>query len=431
MKAPAMTSVSRFAPTSARKLRLRGRAFAAAALAVAAVCGLAAVPAAAASDTAASDTPASGTSLSQDELRREVARTLREAGYIGMTVEVRDGRRRIHARAGEAELDTGRPVPYGANFRAASTTKAFVATVVLQLAAEGRLSLDDTVEKWLPGVVSGHGNDGSRITIRHLLQHTSGIYNYGLEEDLGNTAEDFERTKLYHFDPEQSVAGAMRHSPDFPPADPDDPEPKWNYSNPNYMLAGMIIKKVTGRPWAEEVRDRIIRPLGLKDTYEPGDDPYLKQPYAHTYHRFTGSGRWTDTTVRNISWADAAGSLVTSQRDLDRFFAALFGGRLLPAAQLAEMRRTVPVGADFEMAFPGLRYGLGLMRQPLSCGGDRWGHGGDLEGGTVRTAFSADGRRSVVISASGTTSDDERLLKAEKAVQALLDRVMCGQVVRR
>ncbi|MGO4424434.1 serine hydrolase, partial [Streptomyces sp. MCAF7] len=149
------------------------------------------------------------------------------------------------------------------------------------------------------------------------------------------------------------------------------------------------------------------------------------------YHRFPGSDRWTDTTVRNISWADAAGSLVTSQRDLDRFFTALLGGRLLPAAQFAEMRRTVPVSPDFEMAFPGLRYGLGLMRQPLSCGGYRWGHGGDLEGGTVRTAFSADGRRSVVISASGTTSDDERMLRAERAVQALLDRVMCGEVVRR
>lgn len=403
-----------------KKLRLRGMA-AAAALAVVAAGGVAAVPAAASSDT----------SPGQDELRDEVARTLREAGYIGMSVEVRDGRRRILARAGEAELHTGRPVPYGANFRAASVTKTFVATVVLQLAAEGRLSLDDTVDSWLPGLVSGHGNDGSRITIRNLLQHTSGIYNYGLEEDLGNTAEDFERTKLYHFDPEQSIAGAMRHSPDFPPADPDDPEPKWNYSNPNYMLAGLIIKKATGRPWADEVRDRIIRPLGLKDTYEPGDDPYLKQPYAHNYHRFPDSDRWTDTTVRNISWADAAGSLVTSQRDLDRFFTALLGGRLLPAAQLAEMRRTVPVGADFEMAFPGLRYGLGLMRQPLSCGGYRWGHGGDLEGGTVRTAFSADGRRSVVISASGTTSDDERLLRAEKAVQALLDRVMCGEVARR
>ncbi|MDX3228743.1 serine hydrolase domain-containing protein [Streptomyces sp. ME19-01-6] len=422
MKAPA-TAPFITTTTSAKKLRLRGLA-AAAALALAVTGGVAAVPAAASSHAPLD------TSLSQDELRSEVARTIREAGFIGMTVEVRDGRRRIHARAGEAELNTGRPLPYGAEFRAGSVTKTFLATVVLQLAAEGRLSLSDTVDTWLPGVVHGNGNDGRRVTIRNLLQHTSGIYNYDLTEDLGDTAADFERTRFYHVSPERYVATTMRHKPDFPPADPDDPEPDWNYSNPNYLLAGMIIKKVTGKSWAEEVRDRIIRPVGLKDTYAPGDDPYLKQPYAHTYHRFPGSAQWTDTTVRNVSWADAAGSLVSTERDLDRFFAALLGGRLLPAAQLAEMRKTVPVNADFEMGFPGMRYGLGLVRQPLSCGGYRWGHGGDLEGGTVVTGFSPDGRRSVVVSASGTSSDDEESLRSVKAVQGLLDRVMCGEVRR-
>ncbi|MFF5583477.1 serine hydrolase domain-containing protein [Streptomyces hygroscopicus] len=413
--------------------RLRLRLVTAAAVATALVGGAAAVPAAATATGASATTATADAStaasadhrLTEAELRREVARTLEDAGFIGITVEVRDGNRRIHARAGEAELNTGRPMPYGANYRAASVTKSFVATVVLQLVAEGRLSLSDPVEKWLPGVVSGNGNDGRRITVRNLLQHTSGVHNYDYSEDTGDSAEDFERTRFDHVSPEQVVAGAMRHRPDFPPAPADDPEPDWNYSNPGYVLAGMIIQKVTGRSWAQEVRDRIIRPLGLTGTYEPGDDPRLKAPYAHTYQRFPGSDSWTDTTFRNVSWGGAAGSLISTDRDLDRFFTALLRGRLLPPAQLAEMRRTVPVAEDFQVAFPHLQYGLGLMRQPLACGGYRWGHGGDLEGATVRTGFTEGGRRSVTISTSGKTADDEQVLRAEGALQGLIDRVLC------
>ncbi|GAA1705954.1 serine hydrolase domain-containing protein [Streptomyces yatensis] len=425
------------APTKRPRLRLA----AAAAVTAALLGGAAAVPAAATASAPGASTapeapvapaaPGSGSPdhrLTEEELRREVARTLEDAGFIGLTVEVRDGHRRIHARAGEAKLNTGRPMPYGAHYRAASVTKSFVATVVLQLVAEGRLSLSDPVEKWLPGVVSGNGNDGRRITVRNLLQHTSGIHNYAYSDDTGDSAADFDRTRFDHVSPEQVVAGAMKHRPDFPPAPADDPKPDWNYSNPGYVLAGMIIQKVTGRAWPEEVRERIIRPLGLTGTYEPGDDPRLKAPYAHTYQRFPGSGSWTDTTLRNVSWGGAAGALISTDRDLDRFFSALLGGRLLPPAQLAEMRRTVPVGPDFEVAFPHAQYGLGMMRQPLSCGGYRWGHGGDLEGATVRTGFTEGGRRSVTISSSGKTDDDEQLLRAEAALRSLTDRVLCDGV---
>ncbi|GAB2610984.1 serine hydrolase domain-containing protein [Streptomyces capparidis] len=412
MKATAKTPRARLATAAV---------LAAAVASTALVSGASAAPQPADADTAASaDGP-----LTARELRREAARVLKEGGFVGVTVRVRDGNRTIHARAGEAELGTGRPVPHGANLRVGSVTKAFVATVVLQLVAEGRLSLDDTVERWLPGVVSGNGNDGGRVTVRNLLQHTSGIHNYGLEEDNGDTAADFERTRFDHVDPERMVAGAMRHRPDFPPAPADDPEPDWNYSNPGYILAGMIIEKATGRPWAEEVHDRIIRPLGLTGTHDPGDDPYLEPPHAHTYHLFPGSATRTDTTARNLSWAGAAGALVGTERDVDRFFTALLGGRLLPPAQLAEMRRTVSVGEDFQLGFPGLRYGLGLMQQPLTCGGDSWGHGGDLEGFTVRPGVSEDGRRSVVVVANGTGGGDEQLLRAERTVRSLVDRALC------
>ncbi|GAB2756173.1 serine hydrolase domain-containing protein [Streptomyces bullii] len=346
-------------------------------------------------------------------------------------MEVRDGRHRVRARAGEAELGTGRPVPYGGSLRAASVTKPFVATVVLQLVAEERLSLGDTVQRWLPGLVAGNGNDGRRITVRHLLQHTSGIHSYDYTDDTGTDAAAFQRHRFDRLQPEQLVAGAIRSKPDFPsadPADPADPEPDWNYLNPNYVLAGMIVEKVTGRSWATEVRERIVEPLGLTGTYAPGQDPFLPRPHARTYHRFPGSAGWTDTTVRTMSWADAAGSLVTTERDMDRFCTGLFGGRLLPPRELAAMRRVVPVGEEFQVPFPGLHYGLGLMRQPLTCGGHRWGHGGDTDGGTVRNGLTEDGARSIAVNATGKVAEDEPLLRAEAAVQRLVDTVLCEGV---
>ncbi|MFT2016397.1 serine hydrolase domain-containing protein [Streptomyces sp. 796.1] len=405
---------------------------------VAAVSGvLAAAPAGAAPARSSASTPASastvdteraapGASLTTGQLQRAVERTLRDAGYVNISVDVRHGSRHATARAGEAELNTGRPVPAGASFRAASVTKSFVSTVVLQLVAEGRVSLDDSVDRWLPGLITGNGNDGRRITVRNLLQHTSGLYNYDRTEDTGETAADFERTRFERVEPAELIAGALRHRPDFDPADPDDPNPKWNYSNPGYVLLGMIIKKATGHDWATEVERRITKPLGLRGTYAPGADPFLHGPHAHTYQQFPGSTGMTDTTVRSMSWADAAGALVTTERDLDRFYTALVTGRLLPEKQLAEMRRTVPVGADFDEVMPGLQYGLGLMRQPLQCGGYRWGHGGDTDGGTIRTGFTSDGKRGVVIVASGKASSDEWLLKSERAVQRLTDEALCG-----
>lgn len=402
------------APTRRRRFRL--------AAAGVVVAGLVAGVAPNASATAA---PADAGPLTRRQLQREVERTLDEAGYVGLSVMVRDGDRRIRARSGVAELGTGRPVPRRGSFRAASATKAFVATVVLQLVGEGRLSLDETVEEWLPGVVAGNGNDGTRITIRNLLQHTSGIHNYDYSDDVGSSAEDFERTRFDHVSPEQIVAGAVRSQPDFPPADPSDPEPDWAYSNPNYVLLGMIVEQVTGRSWGEEVESRIAGPLGLAGTYAPGDDPHLPEPHAHTYMRFPGSAGWTDTTSLDMTRADAAGALVSTHDDLDRFFTALLGGRLLPPEQLTEMRRTVPTPEGYQVVFPGLRYGLGLMQEPLTCGGHRWGHAGDGEVGTIRDGVTEDGRRSIVVAATSGTADEEQFLRAQEAVRHLVDTVLC------
>jgi D-alanyl-D-alanine carboxypeptidase len=336
-------------------------------------------------------------------------------GISGVLAEVDAGPRRLRGTSGVADLQTGGPVNVDGYFRMGSNTKTFVSVVVLQLVAEGRLSLDDTLERWLPGVVTGNGNNGAAITVRELLQHTSGIYDY-TNDLLGQigSVEDFQKFRFTSFTPEQLVAMAMTHQPDFAPGQ------GWNYSNTNYALIGMIIKKVTGRDWASEVTDRIIRPLGLRHTFAPGNDPNLPAPHASAYLYFDPSTP-VETADANLTWANSAGALVSTASDLSRFWDAIGRGALLPPAQRKDMRTTV-LATTFQQNRPGLRYGLGLQWAPLTCGGGYWGHDGDVPGYSTRSGVSEDGRTSVVISIS--TSADTPV---DQAAWAMIDHVLCSQ----
>ncbi|MEU6729320.1 serine hydrolase domain-containing protein [Nonomuraea wenchangensis] len=317
------------------------------------------------------------------------------------------------ATAGVADTRTGRPVPAHGHYRIGSNTKTFVAVVVLQLAAEGRLDLDDTVDRWLPGVVRGNGNDGRKITIRRLLQHTSGLYEYFA--DIGpSDAESFEQERLRRHTPEELVAAAMRHAP---------VSQTWSYSNTNYVLAGMIIERVTGRPWGEEVERRIIRPLKLRDTSVPGAETELARPYARAYQQWRPGGPLTDVTVHSPTSYGAAGSVISTTADLSRFFRALLGGKLLKPAQLAEMKKTVAVSNGVATG-----YGLGLFQNKLSCGGTYWAHGGNTAGYISREGFTSDGRRSVALSingAAGKTVEDYQ--KLQTMTDQIVDDVLCDR----
>jgi D-alanyl-D-alanine carboxypeptidase len=327
---------------------------------------------------------------------------------------VPDGRSYV-ATSGVADLVTQRPVPSDGYFRIASTAKTFVATAVLQLVGEGRLSLDDTVERWLPGLVRGNGNDGRRITVRHLLQHTSGIH-----DDFPDysTAAEYHEHRYDVLTPQQVVARALRHRPDFPPGT------QWRYSTTGYVLVDLIIERVTGRPWYEVVTSRIIRPLGLDHTFWPGHSPTLPSPHARAYQRFE-TDALVDVTDR-VS-ADPEGAILATTEDVNRFFRALFGGRLLRPAQLAEMRRTIPVGPDVEQLMPGARYGLGLFQRPLPCGGTYWGHSGGDGGYIGDNGITADGRRSVVVSMSSVLGNSlEHFVQQQRATDTLVGQALCG-----
>ncbi|MFJ2862880.1 serine hydrolase domain-containing protein [Kitasatospora sp. NPDC087314] len=353
----------------------------------------------------------------QTQLQRD-ADAITAVGVTGVqSLLVTSDNRYLTVTSGAADLTAGQPVPRDGYFRIASVTKTFVATVTLQLAGDRRLSLDDPVERWLPGLVSGNGNDGRAITIRQLLQHTSGIHD---DYPDYTSAEDFRQHRYDTYTPEQTVARAMFHRPDFQPG------AGWSYSNTGYVLLGMIIERVTGHPWHEEVMDRIVRPLGLDHTFWPGTSPTLPQPHAETYQRFKAGEPLVDVTEQVGQGTNGEAGLVSTTADLDRFFRALLGGRLLPPAQLTLMEQTVPVSKEFEQLMPGARDGLGLFSRPLSCGGVYWGHEGGDSGWITADGVTADGQRSVTVSLSGVQADSaDDVLRVEQAESRLVDDALC------
>lgn len=270
------------------------------------------------------------------------------------------------------------------HFRAGSMTKTFIATVVLQLAAEGQLSLSDTVERYLPGLVRGAGNDGRALSLRALLTHTSGLYDF-----TATTKGALPVTSL------QAVRTALTH----PPA----ARGGFSYSNTNYVLLGLVVEQVTGRSYAAETERRVIAPLGLTGTSFPGSRSSLPSPHGRAY-----ATDGTDVTELDPRVAGAAGELVTTLADLDRFYAALLGGRLLPPRWLREMLDTRAAHGS---------YGMGLFPVKLRCGTVVWGHSGRISGSYVRSAATVDGRRVMTFRVNTTAIADpgleHRLLTAE------------------
>ncbi|WP_432153038.1 serine hydrolase domain-containing protein [Streptomyces tricolor] len=350
---------------------------------------------------------AAGPAPARHEHTREAVEAAVTAGVPGATATVRDTHGSWSAAAGVGDTRTGKPRSAADRYRVASITKTFVATVLLQLEAEGRLSLDDSVERWLPGVVRGHGHDGRGITLRQLLNHTSGVHDYLADPDFRRayfTPEGFLRHRYDTLTPQELVDFALRHEPDFAPGT------SWRYSNTNYVLAGMVIEKATGRSYATEISRRIIGPLRLEATSVPGTRVTLPRPSGRAYSTFkVPGGRVYDVTALNPSLASSSGEMISNSADLSRFYGALLGGRLLPARQLKEMKTTVATGIA-----PGVRYGLGLMDTRLSCGVHVWGHNGGIHGSASDAATTADGRHSLAVNFNGDwAGDTQEVVEAE------------------
>jgi D-alanyl-D-alanine carboxypeptidase len=296
-------------------------------------------------------------------------------GVPGVIIMTRRGQQVSNVVAGLADKATGQPMQPQDRVRIGSITKTFVATLVLQLAAERRLSLNDSVQKWLPGVITGHGYHPAQITIRQLLQQTSGIQDY-------TSAPGFltEANLAKTWQPQQLVDIALRLGP---------PVHGWLYSDTNYILLGMIIQKVTGRSPVTEISRRILVPLGLHDTSFPLTSKQIPAPYAHGYY---GSLDATNLVSPSIAWT--AGAMISTVDDVARFYRALLDGRLLPPAQQRELLATIPVNDTGELFAE--HYGLGIYSVQLSCG-TAWGHDGGIIGFKTFAYTSPDGNRQAVI----------------------------------
>ena len=273
-----------------------------------------------AQSTTTTDTHATGLQRDLDAL---VA-----AGAPGAILLVRNGAHTVQFTAGMSDIAHRTPIAAGDHFKIASLTKTYTATVVLQLVGEGKLSLDDSVQRRLPGVVP----NGSKITIRQLLNHTSGLSDF--ETDPRYLKPYLAGNFAYYWSPRQLVQIGVSHKPLFAPGR------GWSYSNTNYVVAQLIVERTTGKTLGAELRRRIFRPLHLDQTTYP-TTPGLPNPYVHGY-MLLGNPPLTDVTRLSPSLAPGSGGIVSTVGDIADFYRALFSGRLLEPAQLQAMKTTSP-----------------------------------------------------------------------------------------
>ncbi len=331
-----------------------------------------------------------------------------DAGMPGVFAQVRDGRRTWNLAAGTADLTTGRPARPWMRQRVGSITKTFTATTVLQLVSERRLRLDAPVARYLPRLI--RGELGRQVTVRMLLNHTSGIGDY--DTALITDAASIEALRTRTVSPAELVRIGLAQPPT------NEPGAAWSYSNTNYIILGLLIEKVTGHRYADEVHRRIVAPLHLRHTYLPGTDPYIRGPHMAAYIPWT-DGTLRDFSVFNMSWAWSAGELISTAGDLNRFYRALLTGRLLDRRMLRQMTTTVP----FDPATPQAGgYGLGIYWVATPCG-PAWGHNGGVIGQTTDSYHSVHGRRQVTVAQNLNFNMSEEIGQAHGA---FLTAAMCG-----
>ncbi|MFE0822379.1 serine hydrolase domain-containing protein [Streptomyces sp. NPDC058847] len=313
----------------------------------------------------------------------------------------------VRARtAGVRDRASGAPMDVRARFRVGSVSKTFTAVVVLQLVDEGRLALDAAVSHYLPGLLPD-----DRITVRHLLTHRSGLADY-TDRMFHETVPGFEAVRNRVF--------SQRELVDLSLAEPRTTEPgaAYEYSNTNFVLAGMLVEKVTGRPVARAYEQRIIGPLRLRDTSYVHPDTRIAGPRVRGYlHPDEAGAPLVDSTEQTVSWAQSAGAVISAPADLNTFMTALMRGRLLSPRMLDAMTSVTPTDTTNSRF-----YGLGLRRYDLSCGTRVYGHTGTVQGYYTYAFATRDGRRG--LSAMANTSNRG---EANTALGGSLEAAFCGK----
>ncbi|TDC01673.1 class A beta-lactamase-related serine hydrolase [Nonomuraea longispora] len=327
---------------------------------------------------------------------RTALQDVHRAGMPGLWAEVRDGEQVWQGAAGVADVVTGRPVSSGMRHRVGSVTKTFTAAAVLQLAENGQIGLDTPIGHYLPRLVPGERGDA--ITVRMLLNHTSGLAEYlpyayaSLKAfpSLADTRPDsLEEHRFTRFRPGDLIEMGVAAPAAGPPGDTPG-----TYSNTNTLLLGRLLEHVTGTPAEKVITRNVIERAGLPDTGFPAR-PQLHGPHSQIYEAWFGMiDPPRDFSVYDMSWVGPAAALVSTVTDLNRFFALLLDGQIVAPSSLAQMQATVPVVSQEGKV---IDYGLGLHPEEVPGGGTFWGHGGTVWGAGTLSMTRADGGRQLSV----------------------------------
>ncbi|MFD6158655.1 serine hydrolase domain-containing protein [Nocardia sp. NPDC060256] len=300
-------------------------------------------------------------------------------GVTGAIVTVTDNGKTVALTSGVADIATRAPIPTdpAQQVRIGSISKTFVSSIVLQLVAEGKVRLDEPVETYLPGLLRGDGIDGRRITVRQVLRHQSGLPEITKDPRVDEYLAAQENRIMT---PAEGMAIALARPADFAPG------ARFEYSNTNYYVAAMLVEKVTSAPYVDELNRRILQPQRLTDTYLPGaGDHEIRGPHPKGYAVVDGTLTDVTRTEPSVPWA--AGGMVSTGADLNRFYSALLAGQVVPAAELPEMRDGVLMDEGMQMF-----YGLGLGHTKLPCGAEYFGHTGGISGYNTVSGATPEGR---------------------------------------
>jgi CubicO group peptidase (beta-lactamase class C family) len=301
-----------------------------------------------------------------EKLQSTLDQTVKDIGIPGTTASVTTPNGTWSGASGVSNLETQEPMQSDDIFGIGSISKTFTSATVLKTVESGKLSLDDTLGKWLPEIAA-RIPDGENITIRQLLNGTSGIYDFVEDPQyLQDVTTDFQSGSTKEWTSEDIVAYIY----DKPRFEGERSTSQWNYPNTGNVLAGMIVEKATGKDFSDVLQEEILDPLGLKNTFygqeglESIDGDRLASGYQDL---FTADGQVGQDGIRddltnfNPDVYQASGGIYSNTQDLVRFFQSLFGGELLQSESLEEMVDFVEVGEGFG-------YGLGVLSLETTFG---------------------------------------------------------------
>ncbi|MFD3530243.1 serine hydrolase domain-containing protein [Streptomyces sp. NPDC058664] len=306
------------------------------------------------------------------KLDKTIEGVRKQAGIPGVVVGVWMPGKGCYVRAtGVADKVTGKPMPVDTYVRIGSETKTFTVTALLELVDDGKVRLDDPISDYVRGVPNG-----DEITLRHLAEMRSGLFPYTSDPSF---IRDLQTQPERAFNPWEVLSYGYRHPNTFAPG------ARFQYSNSNLILLGLVVEKVTGQRLADVIHQRVLRPAHLRDTLFPKGAEF-PEPHARGYTDQTLSGTVQDVTDWNPSWAWAAGSMISNLHDLRRWAKVVATGELLSPETQAQRLKTLPTG------FPGTTYGLGILET------NGWiGHNGSIPGYETVTVYLPSKKATLVV----------------------------------